>query len=697
MKNLFLSLFLALALSACDAASGVDLNSFTVQSSPRANAAVTPVTATPAGTPTANQVMTAQAIIAIDGATSTAGAAATGTSYAVTTTSEAQATQAFWVNVTLGVATERGQETKVAQTQQAGTEQADWKTQQPQTVTALVATQAIERAELKSKVASTWIWRVGGSLALVGLLYLLILAGFDARRYLNEKGNAKNLQEKTSAMKPDSQGRYPIIPSASLAKNETLLNPNLMHRAQLDPAKVDDLTSDQALQNTNSLRKLDGVRSISSSPAVGSLLKKMMKDEEAASKRNTTMPIGDVLITKPDQPLLPTAWPELPLPHWKLLNKWDGHLLPFGMDEKAQLMRVDTSTRPHFMVVGRSRSGKTLSSIRPMVACLLTMGWNVIVMGKRVDFMPFEEHPNFKLLAVDVRKDARKYIDILNTMTAQMDARDQILYSAKVSTWDRYGAPSTMIVVDDYSGAIERMPAKQAAEVVSEVKSIAMDGAKFGLNLMLGLQKPTWENIDTTIRSQMGRIVYSVDIGDSRIALGEEGAERLPAQFNFLTRMTDDSSMQRGVGFVLQDAEIEAFLKSRPVAQNEQPDWIDATIIKSESVSAGVSAPVSAPVSGVSVESNEPTADRVNHIREAYFSRINSRKEFSLRDLERDVFGANGGAFFKEVRRAIADIENVTEAEVSAALKDKFTQWKAESATATATSPKMTDFEANPA
>lgn len=691
MKKQISIFWITLLVSACSVAPDMDLNTFTLQSSPRANLSVTQVTPTSYGTATPNQVQTAQAILASDGATSTAHAAATSTAYSVTSTSEAKATEAFWVGVTLGVATERGNETKVAQTQVEGTKQADWKTQQPPSQTALAATQAVERAELKSKVASTWIWRVGGSLALIGFLYLTILAGFDARRYLNEKGNAKNLQEKTNALKPDSQGRFPIVPSASLAKNETLLNPNLMHRAQLDPAKADDLSIEQALVNTAAHNKLEAVRTISSSPAVGTLLKKIMKEEEAALKRSAVMPTSDVLITKPDQPLLPTAWPELPLPHWKMLNKWDGQLLPFGMDEKAQLMRVDTSTRPHFMVVGRSRSGKTLSSIRPMVACLLTMGWNVIVMGKRVDFMPFEEHPNFKLIAVDVRKDAQKYIAILNTMTAQMDIRDQILYSAKVSTWDRYGAPSTMIVVDDYSGAIERMPAKRAAEVVSEVKSIAMDGAKFGLNLMLGLQKPTWENIDTTIRSQMGRIVYSVDVGDSRIALGEEGAERLPAQWNFLTRMTDDSSIQRGVGFVLQDAEIEAFLKSRPVQQNEQPDWIDATIIKSESVSAGVSVPVS----GVSVETTEPTTDRTNQIREAYFARINARQEFSLRDIERDVFGANGGAFFKEVRRGIAQIENVAETEVASTLKDHFAHWKAEGATAT--SPKMPDFEANSA
>lgn len=686
MKYIVRLFFLSVFLSACGSAGGA---SSLALSSPRAVQVISVTTVTPTlqGTPTPNQVQTAQAILAFDAATSAASSAATGTAYMVTSTHEARETQAFWVNVTLGVATEHGNQTKVAGTQIAGTQQADWKTQQPPSQTALAATQTVERNELKSKVASTWIWRVGGSFGLVGLLWLLILSGFDARRYLNEKGHAKNLQQKTSALKPDNQGRFPIIPSASLQKNETLLNPNLMYRAQLDPSAHDGLTADQALKHASGVHKLEAVRSISNSSAVGTLLKKMAKDDAIIATKQ--MPVGGVTITKPDQPLLPNAWPELPLPHWKMLNQWDGNLLPFGMDDKAQLMRVDTSTRPHFMVVGRSRSGKTLSSIRPMVACLLTMGWNVIVMGKRVDFMPFEDHPNFKLLAVDVRKDAQKYIDILNTMTAQMDIRDQILYNAKVSTWDRYGAPPTMIVIDDYSGAIERMPAKRALEVVSEVKSIAMDGAKFGLNLMLGLQKPTWENIDTTIRSQMGRIVYSVDIGDSRIALGEEGAERLPPQWNFLTRMTDNSSVQRGVGFVLQDAEIEAFLKSRPVPQNDQPNWIDATVVGDGAVvpAAVESVPV---ISGA--DDSRETADKFKQIQDLYREYLENQQKPNFAQIQRTVFGKTGGSFYENVIKAIADFEACQASEVNAIIEGRMASWSNTTASIT---PEMGNFPSN--
>lgn len=315
------------------------------------------------------------------------------------------------------------------------------------------------------------------------------------------------------------------------------------------------------------------------------------------------------------------AYPELPLPSWVELNKWDGNLLPVGNDENSNLMLVDTSLRPHLLYAGRSRSGKTLTGERTAVACLLTQGWNVIVMGKRVDWMPFTDHPNFKLLAVDVRKDAQKYIDILQILSAQMDIRDSILTSKGIGTWGLYGAPSTMVVLDDYSGALIRMPAAKAKEVVSEVRSIALDGAKFGLSITIGLQDATAQNIDTTTRSQMARIVFSMDNATkSRIALGSNadegpGAEYLPPRGHFLARVSDDANIRRGVGFWLQNNEVEAFLASRPVQQNGEMEWVDGVIVGQPALTSQktIHLPASTPVQSAQPISR---ADFVNGLSE---------------------------------------------------------------------------------
>ena len=692
MKKI-LVIALALLLSACGG-SAVE----TMQATPRAGMygavnSVTPETGRVLSTPTVDELGTAYAVIAIDQATSTAQSAATSTAQIVTSTYEAKATEQFWVGVTLQVATQRATETQVASTERAGTQQSAYQTSVPPTQTALAATQQIEQNDLQAEIASIWIWRVGSALFVVGLAIVFVVLLYRgipiAAEFGREMGNAKVMREKTDALKPDANGRRPAVPSSVLKDGETLIIPELAHRASVDP-NHDDLTPAQALQNAHNARELEGVRAVSQSPIMSKYLVRDMQKQGVTPY--------SVRITKPE----PTATPSegsflperevmqaLPAPTLPLLfSKWDGELLPFGADEDGKLMRVDPSVRAHFMVVGRSRSGKTLSSIRPMVACLLTMGWNVVVMGKRVDFMPFEEHHNFKLIAVDVRKDARRYIDTLNVLTAQMDVRDKLLASKGVSTWDRYGAAPTMIVIDDYSGAMLRMPRKEASEVLNEVKSIAFDGAKFGLHLTLGLQRATWENIDTNLRSQMGRIVYSLEsAGDSRIALGEDGAERLPLQFNFLTRMTDDAAVRRGVGFMLQDMEIDAFLRSRPVEENEPLAWIDA---EAQPVEEMEPATVTQETPAADLQAAYKVAGDDFRITELYLKKCGDRKPFSLRSIEQEIFKSTGGAAHDAVKAAIARLENVGVDEVASVLKEKFAEWKQEDATTThgATSPE---------
>lgn len=125
-------------------------------------------------------------------------------------------------------------------------------------------------------------------------------------------------------------------------------------------------------------------------------------------------------------------------------------------------------------------------------------------------------------------------------------------------------------------------------------------------------------------------------------------------------------------------------------------EWIDAEAVDVE--------PVSATVSGVSVPGSdnpllaeaEAKADEEIRIRDAYLERISAEKKFSLSDIERDVFGKRGGSYHNAVKRVIARMENCEVEDVAGVVAEKLRTWE-ESATATATSPKMPDFGAKPA
>ena len=689
-KILFILAFL---LSACGVLPAGELPLATQQARP-AQTQTLSITSTP----TVDKVGTANAVIAYDNATKTAA------SILATQTAEheARATQAFWVGVTLDVVTQSAAETRVAKTETAGTAQADWQTKQPPILTETKAAQILAEDQLNSKRASTWIWTLGGSIAGVAALWILVYGIFYAVKYLQGWGVAD--VSKKSRILPDDQGRFPLVPASTL-QNDTLLNPNLMHRAVVDPKAGDSLTNAEALDNANSARRLEMVRSVATSPAIKSLAANLMKRAEAAQPLN-----GGMTITKPDLPLLtePDA-AALPVPHWKLLNRWDGHFLPFGADEQKSLMLVDPAKHPHLMVVGGTGSGKTRSSIRTIVAGALTTGWNVVVMGKKVDYLPFADHANATIIAVDVRKDSRRYISILRQLTAQMDTRDQILSAAKCSTWDRYGASQTMVVLDDFSAAMLRMPKDDAKEVLAEAKQIAMDGRKFGLNLVIGLQRATWTSIDSDLRSQMGRIVYRVESAlDSRVALDESGAERLP-YLNFLTKLTDDASVQRGVGFFLDDMEAEAFLRSRPVTENEKVDWIEGVVVPdSAPLKHGVTVDKDGYPISVELQQAYEIADKEIALEDKIAAewlecRENRKVWEGWNQLERRVYDGQlrNGSYQLKIKSVVANIEGVTPDKINDVIAAYVASWRTTTpptttATTTAKPAEMGDFQPIP-
>jgi len=655
--------------------------------SPLATQQLAPSTPSITATPTVDEVKTAQAVIQFAEATGTAAAAFTSTSVAVTSTQEAKATAAFWVGLTFDGFTQQAQQTHAAE-----------ETQRPPTQTALAATQIIAQDQLESKRISTWVWTLGKAIAGVSALWVLVYGAFFGIKYLQGRGEAD--VNKRTQIKPDERGRFPLVPEKALG-NQRLVNPNLMHRATLDARATDTLTNTEALENTRDQRKLEMVREVAASPAIKSLASSLMKRAETPAPT-----AGNVTISKIDPPLLTESdAAALPVPHWKLLNKWDGRFLPFGADEKENLMLVDPTKHPHLMVVGGTGSGKTRSSIRTIVAGALTTGWNVVVMGKQVDYLPFADHPNATIIAVDVRKDSRRYISILRQLTAQMDTRDRLLSAAKVSTWDRYGAPQTMIVLDDFSGAMLRMPKDDAKEVLAEAKQIAMDGRKFGLNLAIGLQRATWTSIDSDLRSQMGRIVYRVESAlDSRVALDESGAERLP-YLNFLTKLTDDSSLQRGVGFFMEDLEVESFLKSRPVKENEKVDWVEGVVVP-ETAPLKLIDKDGAPIS-VDLQKAYETAEKEIALEDKIASEWLACRERRLwegwNQLERKIHDGTlrNGSYQIKIKSVVANIEGVTPDKINDVIAAYVASWRTTTlptttATTTAKPAGMGDFQPIP-
>ena len=542
--------------------------------------------------------------LARDAATSTAGAQMTQTAVAVAIQTSQAGTQIAAAG-------------SIATSQAAGTQTAF-----PLTQTALQATLEVEALQLT-------IHKV--QIVVVPILLSIAVVAFGALGWLwlRKRIAARFLQE--SSMAPDDKGRYSLVPEEAIpGKSKRMINPNLAHRAVHDPAIADDLSTEQALLNARDQRRLEGVRSISESPM-------MHKIAGALLKAGQPVDPGPVPLT----PLIP-ALPLLNLPDVRLLNQWDGHLLPYGADGNNGLLTVDPAKRPHLMVAGTTGTGKTRYEIRTIVAGALTTGWQVIVIGKQADYIPFQAHPNVTLISANAMREPEKYIQVLKSASDQMFRRDDFLVTKGISTWDRYGGPQTLIVLDDYSAAALMMPQKSAEEVLKWALAIAMDGRKYGLNLLLGLQRATWRCISTDLRSQMGRIALRVEsAGDSRVVLGEEGAESLPDR-HFLSRLEDGQGLVRGTAFAMTDQETHAFLASRPAREVGPVDWIDVTITDVD--------PVPSAKTTADVDDDQKIRD--------ILARMIQEDNVSLRRVEREVWGrVRGGQYFTKVQNVYAELK----------------------------------------
>ncbi len=511
--------------------------------------------------------------------------------------------------------------TAIANAQGTGTQQsAETQTAVPLTHTAATKTQEI--LDLRANVKKVEI--VGVPILVVIIAVVFAYLGW---LFLKHKIDIQTFQD--SQIHPDDKGRLPAIPEGTIpGKSKRIVNPNVAHRAVIDPDH-DDLTPEQALANTQAQRELEGVRALADSPALRRQL--LRKPAAPQTPGEMQMPEGNVEILKPSVAQLPA----LTLPDWRLLNRWDGRLLPYGADENGKLLTVDPARRPHLMVTGTTGTGKTRYEIRTIVAGALASGWQVIVLGKQVDYTPFEGHPNAVLIPVNAVKEPEKYSQVLRAASEQMFARDEMLTSKKISTWDRYGAPQTLIVMDDYSAAMMMMSRSNADQVLKWALAIAMDGRKYGLNLLLGLQRATWTCISTDLRSQMARITMRVaSAHESRVVLDMGGAEALPDR-HFLARLSDEAQIIRGAAFAMNDAETYTFLQSRPAQEIGPVDWINSEAIDSDRE----------PV----IDGDEPTDEKIRDV----LLRMKAEDKVNISQAQRELYGEEddrGGKHWKRIQ-----------------------------------------------
>jgi len=399
-----------------------------------------------------------------------------------------------------------------------------------------------EWGETAKAVFGLLLKRVIPAVGLLGLLYLMILAGqkeIDRRAKRAQVVERSALGQLPAVIDPQTGVIY--VPDRFFWGESTAPKPPAVEQRALN----DGQTKAQALGAYAAGGRGGGVRPVTS------VMGTSLTPNPSPTGRGEDEDIFDA--------------------EWRELDQWKGGPLPLGMGPKG-LITASNSLAPHLMFVGTTGSGKTWSGIRPVVTAALGDGYQVIILDRSgIDYTVFSGHPNCALVQMNDPADALHH---LAAAYGELQRRLRIMAGNHVNLWEQWqGAPRLLIVLDEISNLAQELGGRGRELLWQRMRMLSAEGRKAGVTLVMALQDSTARSIDAPTKRNSTRVVFRVVDGEaSRVFLGAAGAETLPPGY-FLTALANE--LVRGRGFAPSDEQIQAFLRMRPAAALPAPEWLE--------------------------------------------------------------------------------------------------------------------------
>lgn len=252
-----------------------------------------------------------------------------------------------------------------------------------------------------------------------------------------------------------------------------------------------------------------------------------------------------------------------------------------GQDVSGDPMPVDLAKMPHLLIAGRTGTGKSVCLNAIIVSILMCCKPDEVRMlmidPKMVELSGYGRLPH---LMHPVITDMKKAEAILGWAVDKMEERYSLLAKAGVRHINSYNdlgreevlrrlevdeddaasdvpdkLPFIVIVADEMADLM--MTAGK--DVEQHIIRLAQKSRAVGIHLILATQKPTVDVITGLIKSNLpARLSFQVaSKTDSRVVLDENGADKLLGNGDMLFLWPGTSTLIRGQGTYLSDAEID--------------------------------------------------------------------------------------------------------------------------------------------
>jgi S-DNA-T family DNA segregation ATPase FtsK/SpoIIIE len=251
-----------------------------------------------------------------------------------------------------------------------------------------------------------------------------------------------------------------------------------------------------------------------------------------------------------------------------------------GKDVAGNPLTIDLAKMPHLLIAGRTGTGKSvcLNAIitSVLMACRPEQVRMLMIDPKMVELSGYGSLPH---LMHPVVTDMKKAEAILAWAVDKMEERYSLLAKAGVrhiNSYNELGREELYrrleVEESDAASVPERLPfivivADEMADLMmtagkdveTHIIRLAQKSRAVGIHLILATQKPTVDVITGLIKSNLpARLCFQVaSRTDSRVVLDENGADKLLGNGDMLFLWPGTSTLIRGQGTYLSDAEIE--------------------------------------------------------------------------------------------------------------------------------------------
>ncbi|STP13678.1 FtsK/SpoIIIE domain-containing protein [Helicobacter cinaedi] len=223
-----------------------------------------------------------------------------------------------------------------------------------------------------------------------------------------------------------------------------------------------------------------------------------------------------------------------------------GYKLPIfaGFDIEKKPFYFDLVKEAHLIVAGKTGSGKTILLQSIIHSLLLSNKAEIVVIDPKlgIDYQIFGD----KIRLITESEEACEFLDDL---IEEMKERNERMVTAKVSDIESLGLTYKIVFVEELNFVI-----RDNKEIEKKLAKNMFIVRQAGIHIILGMQNPDSKNLSSDLRNSASRIALCVAKAEnSRVILGESGAEKLSGKGDMLIKLDGASSPKRVFGVKLYE------------------------------------------------------------------------------------------------------------------------------------------------